>query len=498
MEGPRLRLRSLHWAPLPAERVRGRRSVWGGGGPGPQPDPGPLDLQRLEELFGERPGPPARGIPRQVCLLDPKKVLTLGIVLRQCKRPAVELVEAVRAGTGGPYGAQRLRQLCRVLPDSHEVQRLRSFQAGEQGRRSRSRQQLSEAELFMLLLVQVPCYPERLALMVLKEEFLPQLGTLRANIAILTQAAQELLACEDLHCIIRLILKAGNHLNAGGYAGGAVGFRMASLLRLTDTKANTPGIHLLHFVAMEAGRREPRLLHFPLQLPHVGPASRIPEQEVEEELELLSQRLRGARTHPPPPEVWAQMEPFLQEAERELQGARACLQGLAQLTETLMEFFCEDGARCPLQELCATFHTFALHFQTAAQENAAREWRQWQRRQQGDRRQRRRGGQAAPHLGRSCSLPTLEQELERELGYPGRGPRGRGAPTLPEAWGGNLGHCPHWSLMPGPPSGSPFSPPGPSPDVSPGPPGSSPSHLFFSPDPRPPDSAPAKAPLKVP
>lgn len=36
----------------------------------------------------------------------------------------------------------------------------------------------------------------------------------------------------------------------GGYAGSAVGFRIASLLKLPDTKANEPGVDLLHFVAM--------------------------------------------------------------------------------------------------------------------------------------------------------------------------------------------------------------------------------------------------------
>lgn len=36
----------------------------------------------------------------------------------------------------------------------------------------------------------------------------------------------------------------------GGYAGSAVGFRMASLLKLVDTKANKPGMNLMHYVVM--------------------------------------------------------------------------------------------------------------------------------------------------------------------------------------------------------------------------------------------------------
>lgn len=36
----------------------------------------------------------------------------------------------------------------------------------------------------------------------------------------------------------------------GGYAGSAVGFRMTSLLKLVDTKANKPGMNLMHYVVM--------------------------------------------------------------------------------------------------------------------------------------------------------------------------------------------------------------------------------------------------------
>lgn len=35
----------------------------------------------------------------------------------------------------------------------------------------------------------------------------------------------------------------------GGYTANAIGFRMASLLKLADTKANKPGMNLMHYVA---------------------------------------------------------------------------------------------------------------------------------------------------------------------------------------------------------------------------------------------------------
>lgn len=94
----------------------------------------------------------------------------------------------------------------------------------------------------------------------------------------------ELLDCDDLHSVIRLVLKAGNYMNAvgiflpdlyhiwwicstyfgtkasfvsfitqGGFTANAIGFRMTSLLKLADTKANKPGMNLMHYVAKVSG-----------------------------------------------------------------------------------------------------------------------------------------------------------------------------------------------------------------------------------------------------
>lgn len=44
----------------------------------------------------------------------------------------------------------------------------------------------------------------------------------------------------------------------GGYSANAIGFRMTSLLKLADTKANKPGMNLMHYVAKvrcTAGRK---------------------------------------------------------------------------------------------------------------------------------------------------------------------------------------------------------------------------------------------------
>lgn len=54
---------------------------------------------------------------------------------------------------------------------------------------------------------------------------------------------QKTLNVDDCVCCVVCVLQ-------GGYAGNAVGFKLSSLLSLADTKANKPGMNLLHFVAL--------------------------------------------------------------------------------------------------------------------------------------------------------------------------------------------------------------------------------------------------------
>ncbi|XP_070605443.1 FH2 domain-containing protein 1-like [Erythrolamprus reginae] len=362
-----VRLRNFNWEAIPAERIHGRPNLWTAARRRGDWSP---DWRLLEELFGQRPDPAGsslRAVPatEQPPLLEAKKILNLGIFLKQFKRPVEDIVADIHRGSGEFYGPEKLLELLKMLPDGKEVEKLESFQ----GDRSR----LSEAEAFALLLVQVPSYGRRLELLVLKLQLLPQLSALQSAIQTLTKAALELLGCEELHDLILLVLKTGNYLNEGGYAGSACGFHVSSLLRLPDTRGNQPGMDLLHFMALEAERKDPRLLRFPQKLQHAAPASRMDDQEVVAELQGLEQRLLAAQGDLGALGLEGQMGPFLQEAKARLGAVKADLQGLQRATASLSDFLCQEPQDFRLPECCAIVQTFGERLLAAVQENQARE-----------------------------------------------------------------------------------------------------------------------------
>lgn len=63
-----------------------------------------------------------------------------------------------------------------------------------------------------------------------------------------------------------MVVVAGNFLNSGGYAGNAAGVKLSSLQKLTDIRANKPGMNLIHFVALQAEKKNCELLEFPGQM----------------------------------------------------------------------------------------------------------------------------------------------------------------------------------------------------------------------------------------
>lgn len=61
----------------------------------------------------------------------------------------------------------------------------------------------------------------------------------------------------------------------GGYAGNALGFKLASLLKLGETRANKPRVTLLHYLVEQAEKENKEVLQFADDLlPSLKTASR--------------------------------------------------------------------------------------------------------------------------------------------------------------------------------------------------------------------------------
>uniref|UniRef100_A0A8C4IME6 FH2 domain containing 1 n=1 Tax=Dicentrarchus labrax TaxID=13489 RepID=A0A8C4IME6_DICLA len=379
------RVRSFFWKPIPEEKVRGKPNIWTMAVRQQQYQ---IDVRSVEELFGQqeeavtgiRGTTAANGTSTRVSrsrsfkesskdeisILDSKRGMNVGIFLKQFKKSNRSIVEDIRRGEGKVYGAELLKDLLKLLPDAEEIKKLQAFKGDPD--------KLTLVDSFMYLLIQVPQFEVRIEAIVLQEEFFPSCAVMSHEIDVVRVATKELMSCEELHAILHLVLQAGNIMNAGGYAGNAVGFKLSSLLSLADTKANKPGMNLLHFVAMEAKKKDEKLLKFPEKLHDVQSASRISVENIEVEFSSLYVRIKSLEEKVQgDQELLQQLEPFLQSSAQTLQDLKRRRLDLRKEGNALIDFFCEDKDTFKLDDKQTILDNTDRELKEAARQRRLRE-----------------------------------------------------------------------------------------------------------------------------
>ncbi|KAL6484110.1 hypothetical protein MHYP_G00089830 [Metynnis hypsauchen] len=135
-------------------------------------------------------------------------------------------------------------------------------------------------------------------------------------------------------------------------------------------------MNLLHFVALEAQKKDDQLLMFPERLLHIENAARVSVESLDEELENLSRRISHIQDDiQSDADLLQQFHAFLQTAAvtaAEVHSSRAELQREG---DNMIDFFCEDKETFKLDECFNIFQHFCSKFRKAVQENVEREMR---------------------------------------------------------------------------------------------------------------------------
>ncbi|CAL1291890.1 unnamed protein product [Larinioides sclopetarius] len=381
---PKAKMKSFNWTKIPVSKVIGKDNLWSRIAKDHTGSPNDLDFDAMEILFCQQPvstnghvsprfGDPSdtsdkrRKETQEINLLDGKRSLNINIFLKQFRSSNESIVRILEEGAHQDLGAERLRGLLKILPESDEVDLLKNFDG--------DKTKLGSAEKFLLQLIEVPSYKLRVESMLLKEEFLANQEFLENSIETIRCAAQELEECRKLHEVLYRVLVAGNFLNAGGYAGNAAGFKMLSLLKLTDIRANKPSVTLIHYVAEEILKKRPDLLEFPHEIQNLEEASKISMETLKTDVSSLCQRVSKVSTQVTvaDQQIKAQMQDFIEFAQSTMEGLQNEMNELEGVRQRLADFLCEDATAFKLEDCFRVFHSFCARFKAAGQENERRQ-----------------------------------------------------------------------------------------------------------------------------
>ncbi|WAQ98975.1 FHDC1-like protein [Mya arenaria] len=391
---PKSKMRTLQWQKIPVNKVMGKDNVWTLTSQMFNGYVNKMDYEQIEDLFGVNKPKPQQGSESndvtnsekkkkdsaEVNLLDGKRSLNVNIFLKQFRMSNDEIVRLLQEGQSDLIGAEKLRNLLKILPSQEEVDLFRSFDG--------DRNKLGSAEKFFMCLMGLPNYRLRIEGLTIKEEFVANMEYIKPAIDCVIEAAKDIKENKNLHELLYLVLLSGNFLNAGNYAGDAAGFKLSSLLKLTEIRANKPRMNLMHYVVMQADEKNPSLLNFPDEMKYLKEASIVSIDTLAGDIKSLDDKVEAIAHNIDSvgKDFKKQMQEFLAGARKDMSELKEDLKDMESLRLELSDFFCEDERTFKLEECFRIFQTFCDRFNKVKLENSQR--REHEAKMEARRRQR--------------------------------------------------------------------------------------------------------------
>ncbi|KAJ6743858.1 FORMIN-J [Salix viminalis] len=305
----------------------------------------------------------------KIQLIELRRAYNCEIMLSKVKIPLPDLMSSVLALDDTAMDVDQVDNLIKFCPTKEEMELLKGYNGDKEN--------LGKCEQFFLEMMKVPRTESKLRVFSFKIQFQSQVSDLRGNLNIVNSASEEIRSSAKLKRIMQTILSLGNALNFGTARGSAVGFRMDSLLKLTDTRAQNNKMTLMHYLCKVLAEKLPELLDFPKDLVSLEAATKIQLKYLAEEMQAVSkglekvmQELSAAENDGLVSESFCKiLKEFLSFAESEVRSLACLYSCVGRNADALALYFGEDPARCPFEQVVSTLLNFVRMFVRAHDEN---------------------------------------------------------------------------------------------------------------------------------
>ncbi|CAJ0942039.1 unnamed protein product, partial [Mesorhabditis belari] len=334
----------------------------------------PLDYSQLDELFSQQNPRKNKSLDKpiigskktdEVILLDTKRFMNVSIFIKKLG-DVQELVSDIRECRGTTRLDTLQMLLSTAMPTREEVDLIRTY-TGDSSK-------LAPPESFFLHLVAIPDYSLRIRMLKFRMDFHLSMEKLAPQVRLLSDACEQILASTALLRVFVVICKIGNYLNEGSSAGDAAGFKLNSLWKVIELKANTGHETLLHFIT----KNDPICVdNLKAELSLIPEAAKIPSPseietdfgEIEKQRAELEKELNGKQEP-----VFKEMGSYIKiECKAEIEVLAKSFFHLSDLRSRMATYFMEKPNEFKIEECIRMFRNFLLRLEKAHQENLQRE-----------------------------------------------------------------------------------------------------------------------------
>ncbi|KAL1217559.1 Formin-like protein 13 [Cardamine amara subsp. amara] len=373
---PTKKLKPYHWLKL-TRAVNG--SLWAETQMSSEASKAPeIDMTELENLFSasapEQAGKSrlnsSRGPkPEKVQLIEHRRAYNCEIMLSKVKVPLQDLMNSVLNLEESALDADQVENLIKFSPTREEMELLKGYNG--------DKDKLGKCELFFLEMMKVPRVETKLRVFSFKLQFCSQISELRNSLSVVNSAAEQVKNSEKFKRIMQTILSLGNALNQGTARGAAVGFKLDSLPKLSETRARNNRMTLMHYLCKILAEKIPEVLDFTKELSSLEPAAKIQLKFLAEEMQAINkglekvvQELSLSENDGPISHNFNKiLKEFLHYAEAEVRSLASLYSGVGRNVDGLILYFGEDPAKCPFEQVVSTLLNFVRLFNRALEEN---------------------------------------------------------------------------------------------------------------------------------
>ncbi|KAJ3697843.1 hypothetical protein LUZ61_001548 [Rhynchospora tenuis] len=307
--------------------------------------------------------------PDKVHLIDLRRANNTEIMLTKVKMPLPDMVSAALTMDDTILDVDQVENLIKFCPTKEEMELLKNYTGDKEN--------LGKCEQFFLELMKVPRMESKLRVFSFKIQFKSQVADLRKSLNTIDSTCAEIRNSVKLKEIMKKILLLGNTLNQGTARGSAIGFRLDSLLKLTDTRATNNKMTLMHYLCRVLASRSPHLLDFHEDLTSLESASKIQLKLLAEEmqaivkgLEKVDTEFKASQNDGPVSEIFCKtLKEFTSVAEAEVDSLKMLYASVGRNADALALYFGEDPQKCPFEQVIGTLLNFVTMFKRAHQEN---------------------------------------------------------------------------------------------------------------------------------
>ncbi|SPT17112.1 unnamed protein product [Triticum aestivum] len=364
--------------------------------------------------------------PEKVQLIELRRANNTEIMLTKVKMPLPDLVSAALALDQSTLDVDQVENLIKFCPTKEEMELLKNYTG--------DKQLLGKCELFFLELMKVPRMESKLRVFSFKIQFGSQVADLGKSLKTIDSSCNEIRSSLKLKEIMKKILLLGNTLNQGTARGAAVGFRLDSLLKLTDTRATNNKMTLMHYLCKVLAAKSPQLLNFHVDLVSLEATSKIQLKMLAEEMQAVSKGLekvehefKASESDGPVSEIFREkLKEFTDNAGADVQSLSSLFSEVGKKADQLIKYFGEDPVRCPFEQVMSTLLTFVTMFRKAHEENIKQAELEKKKAQKEAEAEKSKNAQLASKNDSKASNPSRQakQTLEKTRSTSRRGKDG--------------------------------------------------------------------------